>query len=333
MRADDLTALFERVPLFADLCEAERRDLEGAFRPVTFKPGELIFRQGAEPDGLYLVAEGWVTISVRLPGDDEIGLRTVGPDEVFGEMAIANRQSRSSSTSARALTETRAWLLDTQWYEGWRTQLDPSIFKVMRRLALLMSARLRTDRALFFGPSPAALEAPAPSPQLPPENPQKMVTLDPPTLRVLPIFSDFTDKELMTMVERMQRHELPRGHVVFTEGEPGASCFIIVRGAVEVTVVERSKKRLVTVLGPSGMFGQGALLSGEPRSATCTVREHAVMLELDKASMDELCADGAPIAFKFMAMVLRTLSHVQRRADAMLARDAALEQAQGIAPR
>src|SRR5688572_29272248 len=101
MQADDLGALLGRAPLFADLDDAERRALLAVFRPATFPRGALIYRQNAEADELYLLAEGRVSMSRRLPGDDEIELATAGPDETFGELALI--EGETHAFSARAL--------------------------------------------------------------------------------------------------------------------------------------------------------------------------------------------------------------------------------------
>lgn len=323
---DELAAILRRVLLFSDLNDSERAVLQGLFRPVFFKAGELLFRQGAPADGLYLIAEGLVVVSVRLPGDDEVQLDTLGAGDLVGDMALIDRQARSAS--ARAIEETHAWFLDYPWFDAQRAQFGRSAFKVLRRLALILCARLRdTNREMAVDLPLGGADPRAEASELPPGNARKISIRDQPLLRFLPIFRDFSDTELVALTKRMRRLDLPRGQLLFTEGEPGASCFVTLRGAVEVSM-HRGEKHRLAILGPGKMFGQVALLDGGERSATCKVRESAALLELEQEEIARIFAEEGPVAFKLMGILLHTLIGAQREADAALARRAALKKVQ-----
>lgn len=304
--------------------------LQGVMRRAMFMEDQVIFRQGASADGLYVIVDGEVAVCRRLPGDDEVTICTLGPGEVLGDMAFIDRQLRSAS--ARARKATRAYFLDSAWFNARWTQFDLAAFKMLNRIALILCARLRdTNREMM-------LEYPEAEPDSydrlrltsdlpPPREARALGTVDRPLLRLLPIFREFTDAELAELSKRGHRHDVPRGQVLFNEGDPGSSCFITLRGAVEVSMRRGEKKRLA-ILGPGRMFGQVALIDGGGRSATCTAREHAVLLELEHEMVSQAFAAKDPIAFKLMSVVLHTLIGAQRDADAALTRLAALRQAE-----
>ena len=63
--------------------------------------------------------------------------------------------------------------------------------------------------------------------------------------------------------------DMPRGTVLFTEGEPGDSLYIVLSGKVKLG--RRSSDRrenLVAVMGPSDQFGELSLFDPGPRTAT-----------------------------------------------------------------
>src|SRR3712207_7745285 len=62
---------------------------------------------------------------------------------------------------------------------------------------------------------------------------------------------------------------------------PGSSLFIVIEGVLEVWQerADGSRRRLNTV-GAGGVIGEFSLLTGEPRSATVTVRRDALLLEI-----------------------------------------------------
>lgn len=90
--------------LFADLTSAELAEVESALLKKTLKRDEILFNQGDEGDSLIIVDSGRVAIFT--PDEKGAGeaIRTFGPGQMFGEMALIDNQPRS--TSARAVEDT-----------------------------------------------------------------------------------------------------------------------------------------------------------------------------------------------------------------------------------
>jgi NADH dehydrogenase len=66
-----------------------------------YEPGETVFEEGDSGDSLYMVLAGQVEVLKRVGSDAQV-VRTLGPGEYFGEMALLGRHPRSAGT--RALT-------------------------------------------------------------------------------------------------------------------------------------------------------------------------------------------------------------------------------------
>ena len=86
-----------------------------------------------------------------------------------------------------------------------------------------------------------------------------------------------------------QRH---RNEVIVLEGEPGTSFYLVMRGSVVVTTRPPGAGRDVTlgVLARGGCFGEVALLSGQPRTATVTAAEDAMLVRYDDAQLEPVLA-------------------------------------------
>ncbi len=82
------------------------------------------------------------------------------------------------------------------------------------------------------------------------------------------------------------------GEVIFTEGSPAATLYIIFSGAVNITKLVDGKNVLVASLGMNDMFGDMALIDHKPRSATATATEatECYVMEIDdlRARIDEI---------------------------------------------
>jgi len=93
-------------PLFASLDRRHRERLARAMTTRTFEADTTILRQGSSAVTLYLILDGQVEVR-RAPEAGAGGtavLATLGPGDVFGEMALLDDEARSSSVTARQPT-------------------------------------------------------------------------------------------------------------------------------------------------------------------------------------------------------------------------------------
>jgi len=101
-----------------------------------YQDGEPIVRQGEPGEHMFVVQEGQVEVLRDAPGG-QIRLATLGPGDVFGEMALFEKEVRSATVrakgAARVLTVDRKTFLR-------RVQEDPSLaFRLLQK----MSERIR----------------------------------------------------------------------------------------------------------------------------------------------------------------------------------------------
>jgi hypothetical protein len=68
------------------------------------KEGQVLFRAGDEPDGMYLIRNGELKVYLEEEGK-EVNLAAVGQGGMIGEMGLFDRQPRSASVKANCPTE------------------------------------------------------------------------------------------------------------------------------------------------------------------------------------------------------------------------------------
>jgi signal transduction histidine kinase len=116
--------------LFRELLPDEMEHLRGAIRELTFAAGQQIFSQGDPGDGIYFVKEGSVQISTTVSTGDSKVLTKIGPDDLFGEMAVLDNDPRSASATAEQPT--------TVYFIS-----RPELLKLLERMPRLASALVR----------------------------------------------------------------------------------------------------------------------------------------------------------------------------------------------
>lgn len=99
-------------------------------------------------------------------------------------------------------------------------------------------------------------------------------------LKRTPIFSGCSKKDLGEIALIADEVDLPAGTTLIKEGSPGREFFVLVEGDVKVT---RNGRKL-TELGAGSHFGEIALVSDVPRTATVqTLSPIRVLVVTDRA--------------------------------------------------
>jgi len=101
-----------------------------------YDDGELLVRQGDPGNCLFVIQEGTVEVVVSQSGHEKL-LRTLGPGELIGEMAIFEHEVRSATVRARG--RVRALTVDKKNFLR-RIHEDPSL---AYRLVQTLSGRVR----------------------------------------------------------------------------------------------------------------------------------------------------------------------------------------------
>jgi CRP-like cAMP-binding protein len=83
-------------------------------------------------------------------------------------------------------------------------------------------------------------------------------------LRRVPLFAASSKKELAEIASIADEIDLPEGRILIKEGGQGREFFVLVDGTVDVIQGERTVRRM----GPGDFFGEIALVTKVPRSAT-----------------------------------------------------------------
>lgn len=82
------SSVLGRVPLFADLAEAEIEAISAALRRRRYARGSLIHASGAMGADFYIIESGRVTIQLTSGQGQALTLRLLGPGDFFGEISL-----------------------------------------------------------------------------------------------------------------------------------------------------------------------------------------------------------------------------------------------------
>ena len=108
-------------------------------------------------------------------------------------------------------------------------------------------------------------------------------------IKRVPLFSHCSKKELGLLAQIADEIDLPEGKTLMREGDRGREFFVLVEGSADV----RRRNRKVNTLGGGDFFGEIALVSQRPRTATVTTSSPVRALVVTEQSFRSLL-DRAP---------------------------------------
>ncbi len=104
-----------------------------------------------------------------------------------------------------------------------------------------------------------------------------------------PLLAVLADNDRRELVQLARRRRFARGEVIFHEGDPGETMHLVTQGHVAVRVTTAlGDVATLRVVGPGEFFGELALLSPGPRSATVAALDRVETLGIAKQQFDDL---------------------------------------------
>ena len=105
-----------------------------------------------------------------------------------------------------------------------------------------------------------------------------------------PLFADFSEADLVAVIQGLELATYGPGDILILEGDPGTSLFVITSGVVRAFVRQADgKNKQVREMGEGSFFGEIAVLSGKPRTATVTAKTTVEALVLERKTLDSIC--------------------------------------------
>jgi CRP/FNR family transcriptional regulator, cyclic AMP receptor protein len=126
--------LLERVSLFSDLKPRERAEIAAAMKPRTVAAGDTVAVEGEAGVGFFVIESGTARVSVE--GEN---LRTLGPGDSFGEIALITDSKRTASITAE--TELHCWGLPAWQFRPIVKENAGMAWKLLEVVAKILAER------------------------------------------------------------------------------------------------------------------------------------------------------------------------------------------------
>lgn len=225
-----------------------------------FKQGEVIMKEGAEGNELFIFIRGRAQISEK---DTMLGVLI--PGDYFGEQALNNlEKSCEWVRTVTALTEV-VCLVASQKIVKIALHKEEGEQLVIQEERVAFSTK-RSRR-------PTANKGPAVNPS------GRQIEFIKDAVKDTTLFSRLNDKECLAVIKKMRLEMVPAFHDVITQGDcDGVKFYVIKKGAFEIIIDGKQ----IETYERGRSFGERALIQDAPRAATVQSGQPSEVWVLDR---------------------------------------------------
>ncbi|MEZ4658806.1 MAG: cyclic nucleotide-binding domain-containing protein [Caldilineaceae bacterium] len=250
-KADQAKAVarLAEMPIFAELTPDVLRAIAQRMTLQYTSAGERVYRMGESGDSLYLIENGEIELTAENASGVIEELARISSGGFFGEMSIFTGQTRTED--ATATRHTNLWVLDKSELDALAAQRPEISAALSQGLAARLAAEQNEDEQRF---------------------------------RHFELFESLTNEELVQIVPYLHPTRFGAGEQIFRASGSSDSLYLIERGEVRVQTFNGGS----WLLGPGESFGERALLTNQPHSASVSAETDVDLWALSKNDFNNL---------------------------------------------
>lgn len=130
----------------------------------------------------------------------------------------------------------------------------------------------------------------------------------------VPLLQSLPPDEMTRLVPKVGSRSYDEGTSIFSEGDPGDRLYTIVSGLVSIRRSGAGDENPeVATLGPGDVFGEIALVSDQPRTATAVAQTRIEVLEISKHDFENLLDSSPEMRAAFQEVIETRIGELSER--------------------
>ena len=321
MLSAELKDALLKTPLCENLDSHELDMLITQSQFVSFATGEIILQQGKKSKGLYIIIEGTAVVTARILGEGTTTLATLDHGNFVGVMSTIgkwpNATSIIASSNVQCLHITEIYLEAVAlFFPETKYKLNKSVMKelcsrllkVHDKITAFMSQADMISRSLF-GEVIKSLTKPD-------SITFERAGIELNLLKKFQPFDVFSADEFDILLQQSSLISAVKRCTLIPENEHAKTCFIVIRGAVQSSIIQNNKFAKLAVLGPMSLFcGISLIDESAVTFINYTTCEQAILLKITGEQMDNVQKNYKALWFKLTDLICKSFALTDRSAE------------------
>lgn len=288
---------------------------------ISFAPGDEIIQQGSMAEGIYIIIEGDVILTAKLLAEGTTNLETLGPGSFLGEVSFIEQVP--CATSIIANSEVKCILITGTYIELLTEFFPETKYKLYIAIVKQIVQRLKKmhDKIIHFianteMASRTLFSEIIQSLTKPTEINIEELSAEIAKLRKMPLFHSFNKEEINELFKHTQVLKAPNNCVLIRKDEKNASCYIILQGAVQSSVIYENKAAKLSVIGPATLFAGIACVDKNSQfTITFATCEAAILFKIGESDLAYFQKNNPALWYKLFNLICISLAALEKSVD------------------
>jgi len=285
--------------IFRSWADEERADLAAQLQRADFELGTRIVEQDARTAGLYLIAEGRVSIELAEPGLSAWTVTEIGPGGLFGEIGLLD--GSSSTASVVACTNVRSLHLPRARFQDLLHRGEVLAVRMTLSLGAIVAERTREVIRRH-----ADLAMPEADPEISDliRRSRSIKGRRELTLSETLLGAQLTPEEIELLGRAASRIRVPAGETLFVQGETADTLFVLLVGRV---AHRRDGLGTLGIAGAGMILGETSAFDAVEHPTSALALDEVVALAVGRRTLVEWLLSGQRVARRFLSPIAETL--------------------------
>lgn len=266
--------------------------IKGYCSIVVFRKSELLFTQGKKNTGMYILLKGNALVVAKILGKNMLNLAKLEEGDFFGEVSLIQKVACAATVIANTevhCLELTADYFDTlaQFYPEIRYKITQAIIeKACESLSNLYKNIIETIKKSEISKKPF----PERNIKKNIENKPELITFEEANLNKndffkSSLFKACTEDELDLLIANSELIKVSKNYTFIKSGEEQSAYYIIIRGAIQLSIIHQKKKAKLAVLSPISIFSSTSNIIKNTNMINYISCERSILLKISENKM------------------------------------------------
>lgn len=292
MGQDELKNALLTTNLGRSLSELELQTLIAHSKIVNFEPGDVIVRQGKILSGMYVIINGIALVTAKVLGEGGTYIATLKHGNLAGEVSLIEKNP--SAITIIASTKVNCLLISNNYFSILELIFPETKFKLSWAIANEVGMRIKNvyERIITFISQNEMIVRSVFQEVIKSFTKPTSVRLSEneiATLRQESLFKDFNDEIFELLLQHSEVYRAPKNCTLINEEDHDETCYIVLRGAVQSSIIKNNKIAKLSVIGPTRLIANLAIASNTFTSiANYSTCERSLLLKISAANLKKI---------------------------------------------
>ena len=135
-------------------------------------------------------------------------------------------------------------------------------------------------------------------------------------LRAHALFGKLPPRSLEQLGSYVTTRRVRKGTTIFVKGDPGAALIAVLKGTVKITVpAADGRETVLNLIRPGELFGEIALLDGQPRTADASAAEDCELMVIERRDFLPFMRSEPDVAVKLIEVLCARLRRTSAQVE------------------